>query len=157
MGLPCSRLTHARASQRRNPGLPNASYVNYLCDPESSQLYLQAPTLGAGSGQAVDMMAGMGAPGVHGSGGGWYGGQSHGYQQDTNSRLAADGSGPHSLGMGMSMGTPTQVRLHGSHARPCAAACLPDAFACSPPPTFRVRFGCFFPKPSLPPQLSARC
>ena len=26
---------------RKNPGLPNAAYVNYLCDPESSQLYLQ--------------------------------------------------------------------------------------------------------------------
>lgn len=27
--------------QRKNPGLPNATYVNYLVDPESSQLYLQ--------------------------------------------------------------------------------------------------------------------
>ena len=37
-------LLHALHLQRRNPGLPNATYVNYLVDPESSQLYLQMPS-----------------------------------------------------------------------------------------------------------------
>ena len=88
-------LTERRLAQRKNPGLPNAGYVNYLVDPESSQLYLQvrrplplAPPSLTACGVCVRLCArqmnansrrrpaGAGAEG--------YGNEQYGYQQDSN-------------------------------------------------------------------------
>jgi hypothetical protein len=59
--------------QRKNPGLPNAQYVNYLVDPESSQLYLQMPS---GSRRLPPRPEGDG-----------YGSGMYGYQQDSNLQM----------------------------------------------------------------------
>ena len=54
--------------QRKNPGLPNATYVNYLVDPESSQLYLQMNASSRRFRPAVSAADG-------------YGNEQYGYQQ----------------------------------------------------------------------------